>query len=221
MCWPRSRRTERASSSGSAPETRLSAGPDAARTEDVRLNRKIDIVPYDPVWPEAFALEAEALREVFGSAARSIHHIGSTSVPGLPAKPVIDILIVIAGTSEVGRCDRDMEDLGYRVRGECLDAGGTAGRFYYNKPAVGPRTHHVHVCAEGHFQIPEFLLFAQYLRERTEVADEYARLKRSGLGSGGEDNDEYMAHKHPWVRATIRDALSWYGAPDLRAAGEA
>ncbi len=180
------------------------------------MSRSIEVVSYDPGWPQAFTLEADALREVFGGALCSIHHIGSTSVPGLPAKPVIDILAVLDETTEVGRFDDDMRALGYRPRGECLDAGGTAGRFYYCKPAVGPRTHHAHVCAEGHFQIPELLHFPEYLRAKPEVADEYARLKSSALAEGGQDNIEYMARKHAWIRATIRDALTWFGAPDRR-----
>lgn len=180
------------------------------------MSRRIQIVPYDPAWPEAFALEAAALRRVFDPIMRSIHHVGSTSVPGLAAKPVIDILVVVEDTSALGRLDTEMERLGYRVRGECLDAGGTPGRFYYSKPAEGPRTHHVHVCGEGHFQIPEFLFFAAYLREKPEVATEYERLKRGALGDGGATNVVYMERKHDWVRATIRDALAWYGAPDAR-----
>lgn len=184
------------------------------------MGRRIEVVAYDPAWPKEFALEAEALRSVFGSSLRSIHHIGSTAVPGLVAKPVIDILVVVDDTTEMGRFDVGMAALGYRIRGECLDAGGTPGRFYFSRPAEGERTHHVHVCAEGHFQIPELVLFPQYLAERPKVAAEYARLKLSAVADSSHDNRGYMAKKQEWVRATVRDALAHFGEPDLRSVFE-
>jgi GrpB-like predicted nucleotidyltransferase (UPF0157 family) len=180
------------------------------------LGRRIEVVPYDPRWPAAFGREAEALRRVFGSGVEAIHHVGSTSVPGLTAKPVIDILVVVKETTERARCDDNLRALGYRVRGECLDAGGTPGRFYYCKPVEGARTHHLHVCRVGHFQILELIWFAQYLRENAEVAVEYTRLKTQAAAVNGHDNVQYMARKHDWIRATIRAALAHYGQPSLR-----
>ena len=145
---------------------------------------------------------------------RSIHHIGSTSVPGLAAKPVIDILVVLDETEDISRFDEGMRGLGYRVRGECLDAGGTPGRFYFSKPVKGERTHHVHMCAEGHFQIPELVLFARYLKEHPAVADEYGELKVAAVAECAGDNVAYMAGKQEWVRAALRDALKHYGEHD-------
>lgn len=178
------------------------------------MGRRIEVVAYDPDWPRAYALEAEALTRVFGPALRSVHHVGSTSVPGLPAKPVIDILVVLNDTDDMDRFSLGMERLGYRVRGECLDAGGTPGRFYFSKPALGARTHHVHVCQKGHFQIPELVLFPRYLAEVPEVAAEYAELKRVALAEAAHDNVGYMARKHDWIRAAVRDALAHFGASD-------
>lgn len=106
------------------------------------MGRNIEVVAYDPAWPGAYAVEAKTLARVFGEALQSIHHIGSTSVPGLMAKPVIDILVVLDDTGHISRFNLGMERLGYRVRGECLDAGGTLGRFYFSKPPSGTRRHH-------------------------------------------------------------------------------
>lgn len=175
------------------------------------MARRVEVVAYDPGWPEAYAVESAALREVFGMALRSIHHVGSTSVPGLMAKPVIDILVVLDDATDMGGFDRGMTDLGYRVRGECLDAGGTPGRFYFSKPVHGERTHHVHVCAEGHFQIVEMVLFPRYLAERPEVAAEYTRLKRRALAESSHESLGYTAVKHDWIRTTVRDALTHFG----------
>ena len=185
------------------------------------MGRGIEVVPYDPGWPGAYSVEAEALQKVFGLALQSIHHVGSTSVPGLVAKPVIDILVVWDDTTDMRRFDQGMMGLGYRIRGECLDAGGTPGRFYFSKPARGERTHHVHACAEGHFQIPELVLFPRYLAECPEVAAEYTRLKRSALPESSHDNAGYMAAKYDWIRAAVRDALYHFGEPDQRSASQA
>jgi GrpB-like predicted nucleotidyltransferase (UPF0157 family) len=178
-------------------------------------------VAYDPGWPEAYSLEAAALHEVFGTALQSIHHVGSTSVPGLMAKPVIDILVVLDDTTDMGRFDQGMMSLGYRVRGECLDAGGTPGRFHFSKPEQGQRTHHVHACAEGHFQIAEMVLFPRYLAECPEVAAEYTGLKRRALAESSHDSVGYMAGKHDWIRAALRDALAYFGEPDQSSALQA
>ena len=83
------------------------------------MGRRIDVVEYDPQWVAAFEMEAAMLARIFGQRAH-IHHIGSTSVPGLAAKPIIDILIVLDHTNDIDSFNPSMEALGYRVRGEGL-----------------------------------------------------------------------------------------------------
>jgi len=177
------------------------------------VGRKIEVVPYDPSWPTAFELESARVSLVFAPVLDSIHHIGSTSVPGLSAKPVIDILVVVHPDTAIADHDREMAELLYTPRGECLDAGGTPGRFYYSRTIDGVRTHQVHVCAKGHFQIAELLLFPRYLREHPEVADAYERLKGSAIAEGATDTTRYMAGKHDWIRSTVREALVHYEGP--------
>jgi GrpB-like predicted nucleotidyltransferase (UPF0157 family) len=80
------------------------------------MGRRIDVIDYDPQWIEAFEREAAMLARIFGERAQ-IHHIGSTSVPGLAAKPIIDILIVLDHTKDIDSFNSSMEALGYRVRG--------------------------------------------------------------------------------------------------------
>src|SRR5947209_19828672 len=142
--------------------------------------RTIEVVPHDASgWHAAFACEASALGQVFGETLVAIHHVGSTSVPGLPAKPTIDILVVLRETGTIDRFSASMERLGYRVRGECLDAEipGTPGRFYFTKNRGDERTHHVHACAAGHSEIADKLAFRDYLRAHPPRAAEYAALK--------------------------------------------
>lgn len=180
------------------------------------MGRKIEVVPWDPAWADAYRQEAEALRRVFAPILSGVHHVGSTSVPGLAAKPVVDILVVVTDHDAVPRFDADMEALGYRVRGETVEAGIPPGRFYYSKPAEGLRTHHTHVAAEGNFQIRELLCFARYLRDHPAVAAEYGALKGRAAAAHRFDNVGYMAAKNEWVLSTVRAALGHYGQPDPR-----
>jgi hypothetical protein len=109
------------------------------------MARVIEIVPYEAKWPAAFEAEAAALREVFGTRALAVEHIGSTAVPGLEAKPIIDVLVVLDSTDDLSVFSDGMNSLGYRVRGECLAAEipGTPGRFYFSKDHGDVRTHQV------------------------------------------------------------------------------
>ena len=174
------------------------------------MGRKIEDLPYDSSWPTALELESERVSLVFEPILESIHHIGSTSVRELAAKPIIDILVVVHDDSNIADYDGGMSELLYTPRWECLDAGGTPGRFYYSKTVDGVRTHQVHVCVLGHFKIAELLSFPQYLREHDDVADAYGRLKLAAVAEGDFDTTRYMVRKHDWIRSTVREALAHY-----------
>src|SRR5437762_3181803 len=157
--------------------------------------RTIEVVPHDVSgWRAAFEREASALEQVFGETLVAVHHVGSTSVPGLPAKPIIDILVVLRETETIDRFSSAMKALGYRVRGECLEAvvPGTPGRFYFSKDRDGIRTHHVHACAVGHPEIADKLAFRDYLRVHPVRAREYGFLKEQLALDHRHDNIGYM-----------------------------
>src|SRR5215510_6451868 len=156
--------------------------------------RTIEVVQYDVAWTAAFNQEAVALSGVFGDALVAIHHIGSTSIPGLLAKPIIDILVVLKETQTIDRFSVAMEQLRYRVRGECLDAEvpGTPGRFYFSKDTDGVRTHQVHACAVGHPEVADKLAFRDFLRAHPECASDYGSLKRRLAVLNRHDTIGYM-----------------------------
>ena len=181
------------------------------------MTRVIEVVNYDPLWIAAFEKEAATLNAVFGKRAIEVHHIGSTAVPGLAAKPIIDILVVLDNTDDINSFDRAMEDVGYRVRGECLDAPirGTPGRFYFTKETNGVRSHHVHVCAKGHSEIVDKLAFRNYLRAHSSKAAAYGELKRRIAAEYRLDNIGYMQAKDRFVKATLLEALKHSSSMDL------
>jgi len=176
------------------------------------MARIIEVVQYDPDWIAAFEKEAAILNAIFGQRVVELQHIGSTAVPGLDAKPIIDILVVLDHTDDINSFDRAMEEAGYRVRGECLDASvpGTPGRFYYSKETNGVRSHHVHVCAEGHREILDKLAFRDYLRAHSSEAAAYGELKRRIAAEYRFDNIGYMRAKDGFVKSTLVEARRWY-----------
>ncbi len=176
------------------------------------MGRVIEVALHDATaWRAAFAREARLLEQVFGDALVAIHHVGSTSIPGLPAKPIIDILVVLRETVTISRFSGAMEGLGYRVRGECLDAEvpGTPGRFYFSKEQAGTRTHHTHVCAAGHVEIVDKLAFRDYLRAHPRRAAEYGALKQDLARRYRRDNIGYMHGKDAFIRTLLKDARQW------------
>jgi GrpB-like predicted nucleotidyltransferase (UPF0157 family) len=135
--------------------------------------RKIEVVDYNPAWPRMFELESESLHRVLGVVALAIHRIGSTSVPGLSAKPVIDIFVEVTSVADIDCHEPAMAGIGYEPKGEF----GIPGRRFFQKGGDN-RTHHVHAFALGDPQVLRHIAFRDYLRRNPFVASEYDGLKR-------------------------------------------
>lgn len=174
------------------------------------MPRVINVVDHDSTWSAAFEQEAVALAKVFGGRLLRIHHIGSTSISRLCAKPIIDILIVSDQTGTINSFNAAMEELGYRSRGECLDATvpGTPGRFYFGKDRNGTRTHQVHVCADGHPEIADKLAFRDYVRAYPVEAAAYGELKQRLVLAHSDDNVGYMLGKDAFVKSLFGGAAT-------------
>jgi len=136
------------------------------------IKRNIEVVAYDLLWPEMFASEATLIKQALGNNCITIHHIGSTSVPGLSAKPIIDILPVVKDIQEVDKTTKSMESLGYEAKGEY----GIAFRRYFQK-GRNIRTHNVHVYQEGDPEINRYLKSRDWMRSHEDDARAYANLK--------------------------------------------
>ena len=130
------------------------------------------LAEYQEAWPRLFEEEARAIRDACGDRLIGIEHIGSTSIPGLAAKPILDIMPLLVRFAEGFDIVPAMESLGYESRG----AWGIERRHYFVKGS--PRTHHVHMYEMGDDEAVRHLLFRDYLRGRPGVAADYERLKR-------------------------------------------
>jgi len=146
-----------------------------------------------------FEAESLLIKTLLGGVAKDIHHIGSTSVPGLSAKPIIDILLEVSDINELDRYNSAMAHAGYVIRGE----NGISGRRYFIKGG-DQRSHQVHAFASGDIQVLRHLVFRNYLRENTHIAEMYAELKHSAARLSRNDAHRYSAHKANFIAHHLR-----------------
>jgi GrpB-like predicted nucleotidyltransferase (UPF0157 family)/adenylate kinase family enzyme len=169
---------------------------------DVR--RKVKVVPYQQGWPEAFRAEAEAIKPLFGGLLVGIHHIGSTSMPGAAAKPIIDLLAAVTDISLVDECNNRMASIGYQARGEY----GIPGRRFFIKDIGGERSHHLHVFQAGSSEIFRHLAFRDYLITHPDELDAYCRLKTELARQHPDDIEAYMDGKDAFIKDIDRRAAA-------------
>lgn len=165
---------------------------------------KVMVVPYDPEWPGLFSQVGAALRTALGETARRIDHIGSTSIPGLDAKPIIDIQIAVAAFEPLEAYRVPLESLGYVYR-----ADNPARTKRYFREAPGQRRTHIHVRRLGSWAEQFALLFRDYLRLHAEDAKQYASLKHQLAEQYGEDRQGYTEAKAPFIWEIMMKADRW------------
>lgn len=165
----------------------------------------IEIVEYSPEWPRVFECEAAAILEVCRLWITAVHHVGSTSVAGLAAKPILDIVPIVSSPAEGSRAVCMMESLGYRYRGE----NGIAGRFYFDKIIAGRTVVHAHMFPVNHPDVSKHLMFRDYLRAHPDAAHEYAQLKRELASKYRDDRWNYTDAKSEFISKIIKIATEW------------
>jgi GrpB-like predicted nucleotidyltransferase (UPF0157 family) len=175
------------------------------------MQRVLEVLDYDPSWLDEFEREVPFLENAFMHVFLRAHHIGSTSVPGLPAKPTIDIALEVLKGTVIPEYYPQMENLGYVCRGECLDAPipGVPGRFYFVKYEGPKHLVHVHAYEEGHEDLREKLALRDYLRSNAKASERYAALKKRLVEDFATDNLAYMRGKDQLVRELIEEATEW------------
>jgi GrpB-like predicted nucleotidyltransferase (UPF0157 family) len=172
-------------------------------------HKMIVIAPYDPAWPGRFAAEAVRIHKVFGELALRIEHVGSTSVPGLAAKPVVDIQVSVPSLDRRDFYRTLLTELGYTHF-----PLGTFDLVYpfFKRPASWPSTHHVHLCVAGSEHERDHLVFRDYLRGNPSIAAEYLSLKRKLAsvhdGLTLESQERYSLSKTEFVRSVLARAAA-------------
>lgn len=161
------------------------------------MNKKhVVVMPYDVKWKQAFTNIKSELEAVLGDLALRIEHVGSTSVEGLSAKPVIDIDVVIKDTSILEPVISALAKIGYRHEGDLGIPGREAFKYEGKEHLM---KHHLYVCAKDSDELKRHLAFRDYLRSHPEAVKEYSRVKTEGAELYPYDIDKYIEHKSPFI----------------------
>lgn len=163
--------------------------------------RKVTVTDYQPEWKLQFQQAAKEIKDIFGEKCIEVHHIGSTSIEGMPAKPIIDLMPVVREIEAVDGLIGEMEKLGYESKGE----NGLPGRRYFQRGG-DDRTHHVHIYAAGNPEIGRHLAFRNYLRGNHQEAEEYGMLKKKLAHDFPNDIEQYIAGKEELVTRIEKNA---------------
>jgi GrpB-like predicted nucleotidyltransferase (UPF0157 family) len=159
----------------------------------------VRIVPYDPSWPDRFEEERERLDAAIGEwVVGGIHHVGSTAVPGLAAKPVIDILAGVRDLESSRACFDPLERLSYLYAPYRADQ-----MHWFCKPNPSRRTHHLHLVPVGSERFRDELALRDHLRAHPETASEYAALKRRLASQFEHDREAYTAAKATFIENVL------------------
>ena len=162
--------------------------------------------PHGPRWRDAFAAETRHISAALGANAVAIHHIGSTAIPDIHAKPVIDLLVEVADVAELDARSSAMQSLGYEVMGEY----GIPGRRYFRKDDQhGIRTHQIHAFRAGSAEAERHLAFRDYMLAHPAHARAYGELKRKLAEEYPHDMDGYIDGKDGFIKEMDRRAADW------------
>jgi GrpB-like predicted nucleotidyltransferase (UPF0157 family) len=168
--------------------------------------RKVEVVPHDPRWRDAFEAEARRVAAALGENVVAVHHIGSTAIPNIYAKPIINLLVEVREIAEVDGRSPAMESLGYEAMGEY----GIPGRRYFRKDnEEGIRTHHIHAFENGSAEVERHLAFRDYMIAHPLEAQRYSELKRKLAEEHPRSIDGYMDGKDGFIKEVDRRAARW------------
>jgi GrpB-like predicted nucleotidyltransferase (UPF0157 family) len=171
--------------------------------------KKVEVVPHDPRWRDSFQAEAKQIATALGQNVVAIHHIGSTSIPDIHAKPVIDLLVEVDGIEAIDARSSAMESIGYEVMGEF----GIPGRRYFRKDDQhGTRTHQVHAFQMGSAEVERHLAFRDYMAAHPADARAYSEFKKKMAEEYPWDMDGYIDGKDGFIKEMDRRAAEWRSA---------
>jgi GrpB-like predicted nucleotidyltransferase (UPF0157 family) len=172
---------------------------------NVPEQRDVELVPHNPEWSLLADEEAERIQECLSFEVIGIYHIGSTSVPGIKAKPILDFVLEVENLEDVIQSIGDLEGLGYVSKGEY----GIPGRQFFTKDTHGERSHHLHAFQTGHPDIERHLVFRDFLRANPEAAREYEKIKEKLAKRFPKASGSYTEAKSDFILSMDEVARYW------------
>jgi GrpB-like predicted nucleotidyltransferase (UPF0157 family) len=169
----------------------------------LEVHDSVIIVPSDPSWSVAFEHAKADLEIALGARVIAMEHIGSTAVPGLAAKPIIDVLLGVAKLEDAAACTPLLVARGWDFPDD-PNKTLTERRFFLKRDANGVRTHHAHIVVHGGALWNEYVTFRDALRESDDLRDRYANLKRDLAAKFHDQRERYTASKTDFVAEVLR-----------------
>ncbi len=166
---------------------------------------EVVVEQHNPGWAGKFDRESQLVARALDPTVVAIHHIGSTAIPTIYAKPIIDMLVEVTSVDEV-----DSRNVAMASLGEAMGEFGIAGRRYFLKDSdAGIREYQVHAFVAGSAEIERHIAFRDFMQARPELAKRYSDLKRALADEHRRDIDQYVAGKDVFIKAMERKALAW------------
>lgn len=159
------------------------------------MEGKVELVPHNPLWQTFFALESRRLYAALTPYVKEIRHIGSTTIPGIYAKPILDIMVGLFAIADVRYCQAPLATLGYTYEGE----QDIPGWHFFRKKTGDMTTHHLHVVEWDGAYWRDHILFYEYLLQHPEVAEAYERLKLALAQEHADSREAYTREKTDFV----------------------
>ena len=175
---------------------------------DDRFDPAVRIVEYDTAWPAMAVAEMALVEDALGSLVTRVDHVGSTAVPGMAAKPIVDLQASVVAISPVEPYAQPLEEVGYLFAPD----PDSPDFHFFGKPAARPRTFHLHICVAGGEDERRHLAVRDYLRAHPEEARGYGEVKRRLVASRPGDRLAYIEGKAEYVADLERRALDWLNA---------
>ena len=170
------------------------------------MTRRVEVVPHNPNWLIAFENESKQVAVALGNNIVAIHHIGSTAIQTIYAKPIIDLLVEVREIARVDDQNSAMQALGYEV----VDEFGISGRRFFRKDnEAGTRTHHIHAFEINSVQVERHLTFRNYMIANAEDAQKYSELKQELARKYPNNIEAYMNGKDEFIKEMDKKAAEW------------
>ena len=166
----------------------------------------VELDEFSTGWASEYEQEAKLLKEVLGDKLLEIHHVGSTSIKGLKAKPVIDILVAIEDLDNISSIEEMLKDYDYSNRGH----QGVEDRYFFAKGPEEARTHYIHFVEPKNNTYYNLVLFKKYLLEHEEYIQKYCDLKQELASKYSDDRKKYTAGKSEFISSVIKLARDEY-----------
>ncbi len=168
------------------------------------VKREINVEPYNKKWKVKFKNEKSKLEKIFNDILVKIYHIGSTAIPNIKAKPVIDIMVVVEDIDKVDNYNDRIKSLGYEPKGEF----GIKNRRFFQKGGNN-RTHHIHIFQQGDKEIKRHINFRDYIKSHPKEAQKYSQLKEILADKYSQDINKYNKGKNDFIAEIDSKAVEW------------